>query len=87
MTKETLQRSLRSLRDQLNDPISLDDETRQQLSQAADTIEKVLDENEETDLREAHANIEEIALNFEARHPVFARLLGEVTDALVKLGI
>lgn len=86
MSKETLKRNLQSLRDQLNDPISLDDETRKQLGEAADTIEKVLGEPE-PDLREAHANLEEIALSFEARHPVFARLLGEVTDALVKLGI
>jgi len=86
MSKETLKRSLQSLRNQLDDPISLDSETRQQLSEAADMIDKVLHEPE-TDLRDAHASIEEIALGFEARHPVFARLLGEVTDALVKLGI
>jgi Domain of unknown function (DUF4404) len=86
MSKETLKRSLQSLRDQLDDPISLDRETRQQLGEAADMIEKVLHEPD-TDLRDAHASIEEIALGFEARHPVFARLLGEVTDALVKLGI
>jgi hypothetical protein len=75
MSKETLKRSLQSLRDQLDDPISLDRETRQQLGEAADMIEKVLDEPD-TDLRDAHASIEEIALGFEARHPVFARLLG-----------
>jgi hypothetical protein len=86
MSKETLKRNLRSLRDQLDDPISLDSETRKQLSEAADTIERVLDEPD-ADLRHAHASLEEIALGFEARHPVFARLLGEVTDALVKLGI
>jgi Domain of unknown function (DUF4404) len=86
MSKETLKRNLQSLRAQLDDPISLDSETRQQLSEAADMIEKVLEEPD-TDLQDAHASIEEIALGFEARHPVFARLLGEVTDALVKLGI
>lgn len=86
MSKQTLKRNLQSLRDQLDDPISLDDETRRQLGEAADTIEKVLKEPE-ANVHEARKSIEEIALSFEARHPVFARLLSEVTDALAKLGI
>ena len=86
MPKQTLKRSLRSLRAQLDDPISLDNETRRQLSEAADRIEKVLEEPD-ADVHEARKSIEEIAVGFEARHPVFARLLSEVTDALAKLGI
>jgi hypothetical protein len=86
MSKQTLKRSLQSLRDQLDDPISLDAETRRQLGEAADAIEKVLAEPD-ADVAEAHSTVRELAIGFEARHPVFARLLGEVTDALAKLGI
>lgn len=86
MPKQTLQNSLDRLRGQLAEPDQLDEETRRQLAEVAETIERVLNESE-PDVDAAHADIEDIALGFEARHPAFARLLSEVTDALAKLGI
>jgi len=86
MSKQTLQNSLDQLRQQLADTADLDTDTRRQLAEVADTIERVLEEPS-ADHREAHANIEDIALGFEARHPAFSRILSEVTDALAKLGI
>jgi len=86
MSKETLRQNLSRLREELADPDDLDDETRQQLAEIADTIERVLHERS-PDYGEAHASIEDAALGFEARHPRFSGILSEVTDALAKLGI
>ena len=86
MPKQSLKQNLARLRSQLDNPEQLDEETREQLAEVADTIERVLDEPE-ADYREAYESIENIALSFEARHPNFARILSEVTDALAKLGI
>jgi hypothetical protein len=81
-----LKDNLDKLRAELATPDHLDRETRQQLAEIADTIERVLDESE-PDYEKAHASVQEATLRFEARHPAFARILSEVTDALAKLGI
>jgi hypothetical protein len=87
MPERTLKTNLKQLRELLADSENIDDEeTRRQLADVADTIERVLGESS-PDYREAHASIEDVALEFEARHPGFARILSEVTDALAKLGI
>jgi Domain of unknown function (DUF4404) len=86
MPTPTLRDSLIKLRRELENHEELDDDTRQQLAEIADTIDRVLNESH-PDIREAHASIEDAALGFEARHPSFARVLSEVTDALAKLGI
>jgi hypothetical protein len=86
MPKQTLKLKLARLREELAQPGSFDEETRRQLAEVADTIEKVLG-TPEPDYEEAQEAVESIALEFEARHPRFARILSEVTDALAKLGI
>lgn len=86
MSQRTLKSSLDELRAQLAQPEGLDEETRRQLAEVADTIERVLGEPE-PDYDEAHASVQNIALGFEARHPRFSRILSDVTDALAKLGI
>ena len=86
MPRQSLKDSLSKLRAGLAAPETLDRETRRQLAEIADTIERVLDEPE-NDYGEAFARIEKAALGFEARHPRFARILSDVTDALAKLGI
>jgi len=86
MPKQTLNTNLQKLREQLADPGSLDDDTREQLAVVANTIEKILHEPS-PDYQEAHASLQTAALSFEARHPAFARILSEVTDAVAKLGI
>lgn len=86
MSKQSLQASLAELRKQLEDPSNLDAETRQQLADVAETIEDVL-AHPAPDYQRAHESVESVALEFEARHPAFSRILSEVTDALAKLGI
>jgi len=86
MPTEALKKSLGELRAELAQRSQLDDETRRQLAEVADAIEQVLDEPA-PDVAAASARIENAALAFEARHPAFARILSEVTDALAKLGI
>jgi hypothetical protein len=85
MPKQTLQTSLDQLREQLADAHSLDAETRQKLADVAETIEDVL-AAPAPDYQQAHESVQSVALEFEARHPRFARILSEVTDALAKLG-
>lgn len=86
MPKQTLKNNLKLLREQLDEPVGLDKETREQLSAVADEIENVLRETD-PDFRQAHASVQDAALRFEARHPAFARILSDLTDALAKLGI
>jgi hypothetical protein len=86
MPEQTLKTHLDQLRQHLADPASLDEDTRRQLAEVADTIETVLDESD-PDYGAAYSSIEEAALRFEARHPAFSRILSDVTDALAKLGI
>lgn len=86
MPTEALKKSLSELRAELAQRRQLDDETREQLAEVADAIEQLLDEPS-GNFAETSARIESAALAFEARHPAFARILSEVTDALAKLGI
>jgi hypothetical protein len=86
MPTHTLRDNLARLRAELAHPERLDGETRKELVEIADTIERVLHEPE-PNYREASTNVESAALRFEARHPAFSRILSEITDALAKLGI
>ena len=86
MSTQTLKDSLTKLRRELEAHEKLDATTRRELAEIADAIDRVLNEPD-PDYREVHASIENAALSFEARHPAFARVLSEVTDALAKLGI
>jgi len=86
MPRENLRTSLDKLRAELASDASLNAATRKQLEEIASSIEQVLAESD-PDYRETLDRIENAALGFEARHPAFARVLSEVTDALAKLGI
>ena len=86
MPKQVLKSNLDKLKKELASTHDLDSATREQLAELAETIEQVLDESE-TDFESARARVEDVTLRFEAEHPRFARILGEVTDALAKLGI
>ena len=86
MPKETLKNNLELLRRELKDSDEIDDELRQELSEVAATIERILDEPA-PDYQSARRSLERRALRFEADHPAFSRVLSEVTDALAKLGI
>lgn len=86
MSKKDLQATLSELRAELEQADTLDDTTRQQLSDIADEIDSIL-EQKAPDYESAQARVEAATLRFEAEHPYFARILSEVTDALSKLGI
>lgn len=86
MPRENLKTSLEKLRGEIASDASLNAATREQLEEIASSIEQVLAESD-PDYRETLDRIENAALGFEARHPGFARVLSEVTDALAKLGI
>ena len=86
MPEQALKTNLEKLRNELAHPGSLDEETRQQLADVAATIESLL-QADSPDYQQAHANIQDAALRFEASHPAFSRIMSEVTDALAKLGI
>jgi hypothetical protein len=85
MARQTLQLKLSRLREQLKHAHDLDHDTRRELAEIAETIDEVL-EADAPDYQSAHKRIENSALEFEARHPAFARILSDVTDALAKLG-
>jgi hypothetical protein len=86
MTKATLKAHLIELREELAGTQTLDEHTRQLLEHVADEIEQVLAQTE-PDYESLRERVEARAVDFEANHPGFARLLNEVTDALAKLGI
>lgn len=86
MTKRALKSSLDELRKELASARSLDADTRTELAELADTIEQVL-EDAGKDHASARELVEDATLRFEAEHPRFSRILGELTDALAKLGI
>lgn len=86
VSKETLNRQLELLQEELESADSLDAETRESLTRLAGDIGRVL--NDEAANPESVAKrVEQAALRFEASHPNLARVFGEVTDALAKLGI
>ena len=86
MPRKALKTNLEKLRSELADPGRLDEETRQQLADVAETIESLLREDS-PDYRQARESVQDAAIRFEASHPAFARIMSEVTDALAKLGI
>lgn len=86
MAIQTLEQNLDRLREQLEQAHDLDPETQRELVEIAETIDQVLQAND-PDYQAAHRRIEHTALEFEARHPRFARILSDVTDALAKLGL
>jgi hypothetical protein len=86
MPEQALKANLEKLRSELANPGSLDDDTRRQLAEIAETIESLL-QTDSPDYEQAHASIQDAARRFEASHPAFSRIMSEVTDALAKLGI
>ena len=86
MARETLKRQLERLHEHLEAADALDAETRESLARLAADIERVLNE-EAANPRSVLDRVERAALEFEASHPQLARVFGEVTDALAKLGI
>ncbi len=85
MSRDDLKRQLERLRAELADAPELDAETRAVLEALASDIERALEE--QAGPQSMRERLEDAALRFEAEHPRFARVLGEVADALTKIGV
>lgn len=91
MSKEALEQRLTELHDELASATHLDPELRGLLRDVADDIETLLAEQptgaggaSSDDVRN---RIRQATVEFEAEHPHVAHILGDLADALTKLGI
>jgi hypothetical protein len=89
MEKKKLGQLIESLHAELNAADSIDDESRSGLESLTRDIEKLARSDQSTaESREsAAAQLEDAALKFETDHPKLSMVLGELMDALGKLGI
>lgn len=84
MTKR-LQKLLHELHTELDNPEAIDAESRRQLQGLADDIQAAIDSAGEA---ESDGNeLQRAVLEFETEHPRIAGILGQIADALSKLGI
>ena len=87
MPKETLRKNLHELQTELSSAEhKLDADLHSLLRSVAEDIEHLLGD-EPTAARSGKEQLEEIALKFETDHPRLASAIGEVADALSKMGI
>lgn len=84
--QQELKRQLDRLHAELASAPSLDDETRRLLEEVADDIERTLEGRHDAS-DTVRDRVERATARFEAEHPKLARVLGEVTDALAKIGV
>ena len=89
MESERLQKLIASLHEELSSSSTVDDQTRALLKKLTQDIENI-DHNGDSAAgqKESIANqMEETAVKFETDHPKLSMALGEIVDALGKLGI
>jgi len=87
MPKQALREQLKTLHTELASVENLDEELHALLRRVAADIEKVLGDEETVEAHSRRAQLEEIAVKFEADHPRLASVLGELADTVSKLGI
>jgi len=89
MEKQRLQQLIAHLHDELRSADSVDEESRALLQQLMGDIETFSsDADSPREHRDSTASqLEEAALKFETEHPKLSMTLGEIVDALGKLGI
>ena len=87
MPREALRENLTKLHTELESVENLDEELHPLLRRVADDIEKILGDEQPVETHPRRAQLDEIALKFEADHPRLASVLGELADTLAKLGI
>lgn len=86
MPREELKRQLDRLHAELAAAPELDAETREMLEAVAKEIERTL-EGRHDEPHTVRERVEGATVRFEAEHPRFARVLGEIADALAKIGV
>ena len=87
MPQQELKRQLDRLHAELSSSPTLDAETRRMLEEVADEIERTLEGEPDSFRDSVRERVERAAARFEAEHPKLAHVLGEVTDALAKIGV
>ena len=87
MERQRLQEILRQLRRELADTEQLDREARAELHALADEIDRLAEGAGDGGPQGALGELEAAALRIESEHPRLSMLLGQVMDALGKLGI
>ncbi|MFO7286362.1 MAG: DUF4404 family protein [Gammaproteobacteria bacterium] len=87
MPRENLKRQLERLRAELSDASELDADTRAALEALASDIERTLEGDIEAEHHSMRERFEDATLRFETEHPRLARVLGEIADALAKIGV
>jgi len=91
MPRKALQKHLADLHDELASAGHLDPDLRKQLRDVADDIEALLGTSSPEPAAAAGGQLREriqrATVEFEAEHPRLARVMGDVADALTKLGI
>ena len=90
MDNKHLQNSIEKLHRELASADSIDDESREMLQELAQDVEKLAgDEGAATKVEHASTTgqLQNAALRFESEHPKLSMTLGEVIDALGRLGI
>ena len=91
MPKTALQKHLTDLHDELASAGDLDPALRRQLRNVADEIEGLLGAQSPPSAAVAEGQLQKrirlATVEFEAEYPRIARIMGDVADALTKLGI
>ena len=87
MHRKNLKETLEKLRLELDSTANnLDGQLHTALKEVADDIETALGDDP-VEVRSGKEQLQEMAVKFETDHPRLANILGELTDALSKMGI
>ena len=91
MSKERIKELLAQLRQEIRDT-GIDDELEKIMSELDDDIQSVVDEADATvdgvvDIDDVVDRAKEIEANFATSHPTAERVIREVVDLLVRMGI
>jgi len=89
MEKKQLNQLISRLHEELSSANTLDEQSRGQLQGLTEDIERLTGQGESArQYREsATSQLSEAALRFESEHPKLSLVIGELMDALGKLGI
>jgi hypothetical protein len=85
MTSEKLQQLLKELHQELGATTALDPQSRKLVEQVLQDVERIGHHPEPP--ASIEARLREVMLRFESEHPRLATTVGQVADALGKLGI
>jgi hypothetical protein len=89
MEKENLQQLISRLHEELSSADSVDEKSRALLQKLTHDIQNLatVSDSPDEDRESATSQLEAVALKFETDHPKLSMALGELADALGKIGI